>query len=96
MHRPGGVKIEREIRRRGEGVEPEKRKFPRTRQAFERLLRALAKKYGQPYYVVRNTVQQYGITHALKALEVTPPREPALSRLLKRLKGVRGAWSRRQ
>lgn len=86
------MKIEREIRRHGEGVEPEKRRFPRTRKAFERLLRALAKKYGQPYYVVRNTVQQYGLTYTLRALEVTPPRESALSRLLKRLRGV---WSRR-
>jgi len=86
------VKIERELKRRGEDVEPEKRRLPKTRKAFERLLKSLAKKYGQPYYVVRNTVQQYGITYTLRALEVTPPRESTLSRLLKRL---RGAWSRR-
>ena len=77
--------LEREIKRRR--PEAKRQRFPQIRKSFKQIVRSLAKRYGQPTWLVENTIREKGLTYALEALEKAPPRR----RLLDRLR----AWFRR-
>ena len=77
--------LEREVKRRK--PEAKRQKFPQIQKAFKQIVRSLAKRYGQPAWLVENTIRERGLTYALEVLERAPPRR----RLLDRLR----AWFRR-
>ena len=81
-------KLAKELKRRR--PEAKKQKFPKVRKAFKDVVRKLAKRHGQPEWLVENTIREKGLSYALQALSQSPPppKRPFLDRL-KRL------WSRR-
>jgi poly-beta-hydroxyalkanoate depolymerase len=81
-------KLTRELKKRR--PEAKKQKFPKVRKAFKDVVRRLAKKYGQPTWLVENTVREKGLSHTLQTLSQSPP--PPKKSVLGRLKRL---WSRR-
>jgi len=64
-------KLAKELKRRR--PEAKKQKFPRVRKAFKDIIRTLAKKYGQPAWIVENTIREKGLSYALQVLNQSPP-----------------------
>jgi len=81
--------LEREIKRKK--PEAKRQKFPQIRKAFKQIVRSLARKHGQPAWLVENTIREKGLAYALEALEKAPPRRRLLDRLRDRLR----AWFRK-
>jgi hypothetical protein len=81
-------KLAKELKRKK--PEAKKQKFPKVRRAFKDVIRKLAKKYGQPVWLVENTIREKGLSYTLQALNQTPP--PPKKSILDKLKRL---WSRR-
>jgi poly-beta-hydroxyalkanoate depolymerase len=81
-------KLAKELKRRR--PEAKKQKFPRAKKAFKDIVRKLAKKYGQPEWLVENTIREKGLSYTLQALSQSPP--PPKKSILDKLKRL---WSRR-
>jgi poly-beta-hydroxyalkanoate depolymerase len=81
-------KLAKELKRRR--PEAKKQKFPRAKKAFKDIVRKLAKKYGQPEWLVENTIREKGLSYTLQALSQPPP--PPKKSILDKLKRL---WSRR-
>jgi len=63
--------------------------YPLTKKERDKLIKKYAEKYGLPRHVVKNTVEQAGWDHLLKALEKYKPRpRPTLWERLRRWLGV--------
>jgi hypothetical protein len=81
-------KLARELKRRR--PEAKRQKFPKVRQAFKDVVKKLARKHGQPEWLVENTIREKGLTYTLQTLNQTPP--PPKKSILDRLKRL---WSRK-
>jgi poly-beta-hydroxyalkanoate depolymerase len=81
-------KLAKELKRRR--PEAKKQKFPKVKKAFKDIIRKLAKKYGQPEWLVENTIREKGLTYTLQALNQSPP--PPKRSIFDKLKRL---WSRR-
>ncbi len=81
-------KLAKELQRRR--PEAKKPKFPRVKKAFKDVIRKLARKYGQPEWLVENTIREKGLSYTLQALSQSPP--PKKKSILDKLKRL---WSRR-
>jgi len=81
-------KLAKELKRRR--PEAKKQKFPKVKKAFKDVIRKLAKKYGQPEWLVENTIREKGLSYTLQALSQSPP--PKKKSILDKLKRL---WSRR-
>lgn len=82
-------KMAKELRRRR--PEAKKQKFPKVRKAFKDVVEKLAKKYGQPAWLVENTIREKGLSYTLQVLSQSPP-PPKKKSILDKLKRL---WSRR-
>jgi len=71
--------------------EAKKQKFPKVKKAFKDIVRKLARKYGQPEWLVENTIREKGLSYTLQALSQSPPSPKRKSSLDK----LRRLWSRR-
>jgi poly-beta-hydroxyalkanoate depolymerase len=69
--------------------EAKKQKFPKVKKAFKDVIRKLAKKYGQPDWLVENTIREKGLSYTLQVLNQSPPPKKKFLDKLKRL------WPRR-
>jgi len=81
-------KLAKELKRRR--PEAKKQKFPNVRKAFKDIVKKLARRYGQPEWLVENTLREKGLSYTLQALQSSPPRKESILDKLKRL------WSRKQ
>jgi poly-beta-hydroxyalkanoate depolymerase len=81
-------KLAKELKRKR--PEAKKQKFPKVKKAFKDIVRKLAKKYGQPEWLVENTIRERGLSYTLQALSQSPP--PKKKSILDRLRRL---WSRR-
>jgi len=82
-------KLAKELKRKR--PEAKKQKFPKVKKAFKDIVRKLAKKYGQPEWLVGNTIRERGLSYTLQALSQSPP-PPRKKSILDKLKRL---WSRR-
>jgi poly-beta-hydroxyalkanoate depolymerase len=80
-------KLAKELKRRR--PEAKKQKFPKVRKAFKDIVRKLARRYGQPEWLIQNTIREKGLSYTLQALSQSPPPKKSILDKLKRL------WSRR-
>ena len=80
-------KLAKELKRKR--PEAKKQKFPKAKKAFKDIIKKLAKKHGQPEWLVENTIRERGLSYTLQALSQSPPRKKSILDKLKRL------WSRR-
>ena len=80
-------KLSKELRRRR--PEAKKQKFPMTKKAFKDIIKKLAKKHGQPGWLVENTIREKGLSYTLQTLSQSPKKESVLDKL-------RRLWSRKQ
>jgi hypothetical protein len=80
-------KLSKELRRRR--PEAKKPKFPKTKKAFKDIIKKLAKKHGQPAWLVENTIREKGLSYTLQTLSQSPKKESVLDKL-------RRLWSRKQ
>jgi len=80
-------KLSKELRRRR--PEAKKQKFPKTKKAFKDIIKKLAKKHGQPAWLVENTIREKGLSYTLQTLSQSPKKESVLDKL-------RRLWSRKQ
>ncbi|MDT7874995.1 MAG: hypothetical protein RQ859_06355 [Pyrobaculum sp.] len=81
-------KLAKELKRRR--PEAKKQKFPKVKKAFKDVIKKLARKYGQPEWLVENTIRERGLSYTLQALSQSPP--PKKKSILDRLRRL---WSRR-
>jgi poly-beta-hydroxyalkanoate depolymerase len=81
-------KLAKELKRRR--PETKKQKFPKVKKAFKDIIRRLARKYGQPAWLVENTIREKGLSYTLQVLNQSPP--PQKKSILDKLKRL---WSRR-
>jgi hypothetical protein len=82
-------KLIRELKKKR--PEAKKQKFPKVRKAFKDVIRKLARKYGQPAWLVENTIREFGLSYTLQVLnQYPPPKKKSIFDKLKRL------WSRKQ
>jgi poly-beta-hydroxyalkanoate depolymerase len=81
-------KLAKELKKRR--PEAKKTKFPKVRRAFKDVIRKLARKYGQPEWLVENTIREKGLSYTLQVLNQSPP--PKKKSVFDRLKKL---WSRR-
>jgi len=81
-------KLAKELKRRR--PEAKKQKFPKVKKAFKDVVRKLAKRHGQPTWLVENTIREKGLAYTLQVLSQSPP--PPKRSILDRLKRL---WSRR-
>lgn len=81
-------KLAKELKRRR--PEAKKQKFPKVKKAFKDIVKRLARKYGQPEWLVENTIRERGLSYTLQALSQSPP--PKKKSILDRLRRL---WSRR-
>jgi hypothetical protein len=72
-------KLVKELRRRR--PEAKKQKFPKTRKAFKDIIKKLAKKHGQPAWLVENTIREKGLSYTLRVLSQYPKKESVLDKL---------------
>lgn len=82
-------KLAKELKRKR--PEAKKQKFPRVKKAFKDIVKKLARKYGQPEWLVENTIRERGLSYTLQALNQSPP-PPKKKSILDKLKRL---WSRR-
>jgi len=82
-------KLAKELKRRR--PEAKKQKFPKVKKAFKDVIKKLARKYGQPEWLVENTIRERGLSYTLQALSQSPP-PPRKKSILDRLRRL---WSRR-
>jgi poly-beta-hydroxyalkanoate depolymerase len=82
-------KLAKELKRRR--PEAKKQKFPKVKKAFKDVVRKLAKKYGQPEWLVKNTIREKGLSYTLQMLNQSPP--PKKESILDKLKRL---WFRKQ
>jgi poly-beta-hydroxyalkanoate depolymerase len=82
-------KLAKELKRKR--PEAKKQKFPKVKKAFKDVVKKLAKKYGQPEWLVENTIREKGLSYTLQALSQSPP-PPKKQSILDKLKRL---WSRR-
>jgi poly-beta-hydroxyalkanoate depolymerase len=82
-------KLAKELKRKR--PEAKKQKFPRVRKAFKDVVKKLAERYGQPEWLVENTIRERGLSYTLQALSQSPP-PPKRKSILDRLRRL---WSRR-
>jgi len=80
-------KLAKELKRKR--PEAKKQKFPKVKKAFKDIVKKLAEKYGQPEWLVENTIRERGLSYTLQALQSSPPKRKSIVDRLKRL------WSRR-
>jgi len=81
-------KLAKELKRKR--PEAKKQKFPKVKKAFKDIVKKLARKYGQPEWLVENTIRERGLSYTLQALgQSPPPKRKSIFDKLKRL------WSRR-
>ena len=81
-------KLVKELKRKR--PEAKKQKFPMVRKAFKDIVKKLARKYGQPAWLVENTIRERGLSYTLQALnQSSPPKRKSILDKLRRL------WSRR-
>lgn len=81
-------KLAKELKRRR--PEAKKQKFPKVKKAFKDIVKRLARKYGQPEWLVGNTIRERGLSYTLQTLSQSPP--PKKKSILDRLRRL---WSRR-
>ena len=81
-------KLAKELKRKR--PEAKKQKFPHVRKAFKDIVKKLAKRHGQPEWLVENTIRERGLSYALHVLQSSPPKKESILDMLKRL------WSRKQ
>ena len=81
-------KLAKELKRKR--PEAKKQKFPKVKKAFKDVVERLAKKYGQPKWLVENTIRERGLSYTLQVLSQSPP--PKKKSILDELKKL---WSRR-
>jgi len=81
-------KLAKELKRRR--PEAKKQKFPKVKKAFKDIVKRLARKYGQPEWLVENTIRERGLSYTLQTLSQSPP--PKKKSILDRLRRL---WSRR-
>ena len=81
-------KLAKELKRRR--PEAKKQKFPKVKKAFKDVIKKLARKYGQPEWLVENTIRERGLSYTLQTLSQSPP--PKKKSILDRLRRL---WSRR-
>ncbi len=81
-------KLAKELKKRK--PEAKKQKFPKVKKAFKDIIRKLARKYGQPAWLVENTIRERGLSYTLQVLNQSPP--PKKNSILDKLKRL---WSRR-
>jgi len=72
-------KLVKELRRRR--PEAKKQRFPKTRKAFKDVIKKLAKKHGQPAWLVEKTMREKGPTYTLRVLSQYPKKESVLDKL---------------
>jgi len=72
-------KLVKELRRRR--PEAKKPKFPKTRKAFKDVIKKLAKKHGQPAWLVEKTMREKGPTYTLRVLSQYPKKKSVLEKL---------------
>jgi poly-beta-hydroxyalkanoate depolymerase len=82
-------KLAKELRRKR--PEAKKQKFPKVKKAFKDIVKKLARKYGQPEWLVENTIRERGLSYTLHALSQSPP-PPKRKSIFDKLKRL---WSRR-
>jgi CRP-like cAMP-binding protein len=82
-------KLAKELKRKR--PEAKKQKFPKVKKVFKDVIKKLAKKYGQPAWLVENTIREKGLSYTLQALSQSPP--PKKQSILDKLKRL---WSRKQ
>jgi hypothetical protein len=82
-------KLAKELKRRR--PEAKKQKFPKVKKAFKDIVKKIAKKHGQPEWLVENTIREKGLSYTLQTLSQSspPPKKHSVLDKLKRL------WSRR-
>jgi len=83
-------KLAKELRRKR--PEAKKQKFPRVKKAFKDVVKKLAKKYGQPEWLVENAIREKGLSYTLQVLNQPSPPPPKKKSILDKLKRL---WSRR-
>jgi len=81
-------KLAKELKRKR--PEAKKQKFPKVKKAFKDIVKRLARKYGQPEWLVENTIRERGLSYTLQTLSQSPP--PKKKSILDRLRRL---WSRR-
>jgi len=81
-------KLAKELKRKR--PEAKKQKFPNLKKAFKDIVKKLARRYGQPEWLVENTIREKGLSYTLQVLQSSPPRKESILDKLKRL------WSRKQ
>jgi poly-beta-hydroxyalkanoate depolymerase len=81
-------KLAKELRRKK--PEAKKQKFPKVKKAFKDVIKKLAEKYGQPEWLVENTIRERGLSYTLQSLSQSPP--PTKKSIFDKLKRL---WSRR-
>jgi hypothetical protein len=81
-------KLAKELKRRR--PEAKRQKFPKVRKAFKDIVRKLARRHGQPTWLIENTIREKGLSYTLQSLSQSPP--PPKRSVLDRLKRL---WSRR-
>ena len=64
-------KLAKELKRRR--PEAKKQKFPKVKKAFKDVVRKLAKRHGQPTWLVENTIREKGLSYTLQTLNQSPP-----------------------
>jgi poly-beta-hydroxyalkanoate depolymerase len=82
-------KLAKELRRRR--PEAKKQKFPKVRKAFKDVINKLSKRYGQPKWLIENTIREKGLSYTLQVLnQIQPSKNESIFDKLKRL------WSRKR